>query len=523
MIADFVHGLGFWSWLGIAIVVVLIAIALHDRYLSHDNILRNFPLIGHLRYLLIEIGPELRQYIVANDREEQPFNREERDWIYRSARGQNNYFGFGTSEQIYGIGYPIIKHAVFPYGEVAFTASHHDQPHHVPSAKILGEVLDRKKAWRPQSIVNIAAMSFGSLGAHAIEALNRGAKLASCYHNTGEGGLSPYHQMGADVIYQIGTGMFGCRDLGGRFSLEHLLATVANPCVRAIEIKLSQGAKPGKGGVLPAKKVTAEIARIRGIAPGVDCISPNGHSAFRDVRSLIDFIELLARETGLPVGIKSAVGHLDFWSELGQAMKSRRAGPDFITIDGGEGGTGAAPLTFADHVSLPFKIGFARVYKTFLDQGMADRVTWIGAGKLGFPDRAIVAFCMGVDIINVAREAMLSIGCIQAQKCHTGRCPAGVATQDRRLQEGLSPELQAQRFARFCQSFRNEVLAVTHAAGYEHPAQFTAEDAEMSAGPAQFRTIRDVFGYTPARSWRGIPGWGANRDLVSPEPVPRTG
>ena len=522
-VSGWVHDFGFWSWFGLICAAALIGLAVHDRYISHDNILRNFPVVGHLRYLLIELGPELRQYRVAHNREETPFNRHERDWIYRSARGQNNYFGFGTDDQIYTIGYPIIKHAVFPYGEVKFRGSRHDEPHEVPSAKILGEVHDRKRAWRPGSIVNISAMSFGSLGAKATSALNQGAKLAGCFHNTGEGGVSPYHLSGADVIYQIGTGMFGSRDLEGRFALEKLLATVSPVFVRGIEIKLSQGAKPGKGGVLPARKVTAEIARIRGVTLGEDCISPNGHSAFRDVRSLITFVELVAGETGLPVGIKSAVGHLDFWQELAAEMKATGRGPDWITIDGGEGGTGAAPLSFADHVSLPFKIGFARVYKTFLDVGMAERLVWIGGGKLGFPDRAIVAFCMGVDLINVAREAMLAIGCIQAQKCHTGGCPSGVATQDPRLQHGLLPELQAQRFARFCQSFRNEILAMTHAAGYEHPCQFTANDAEMSAGVAEFKTVRDVFGYTPARSWRGIPGWGSAASTVVPERVPRQG
>ncbi len=499
-----------WGWIGISVAAALVVVAIHDRFLSHDNILRNFPVIGHLRYLLIEIGPELRQYIVANNREELPFSRDEREWIYRSARGENNYFGFGTDDQIYNIGYPVIKHAAFPHGEVSFTGSIHDTLHDVPCAKVFGEEHRRAKAWRPRSIVNVSAMSFGSLGARAIEAMNRGAKMAGCYHNTGEGGISPHHKHGADVIYQIGTGKFGCRDLDGRFSMEALASTLAGaPTVRGIEIKLSQGAKPGKGGVLPGRKVTPEIAAIRGVRPGRDCISPNGHAEFHDVRGMIDFIERIAAETGLPVGIKSAVGQLGFWRELAIAMRETKRGPDWITIDGGEGGTGAAPLTFTDHVSLPFKVGLTRVYRTFLDEKMARRVVWIGSGRLGFPDRAIVAFALGCDMVNIAREAMLSIGCIQAQKCHTDRCPSGVATQDRRLQQGLEPELQATRLARYCQSFRNEILAVTHACGYEHPSQFTADDVEMSSGPAKFTTLKDLHGYTPDREWRGIEGWGS--------------
>jgi len=499
-------------WL-IILLIALLALAARDRFLSDDNVIRNFPVIGHLRYLLIEIGPELRQYIVAGNHEEFPFNREERDWIHRSARGENNYFGFGTDDHILNIGYPIIKHATFPHGEVAFTASIHDKIHTVPCAKVLGEHRGRAKAWRPSSIVNISAMSYGSLSAPAIEALNLGAKQAGCWHTTGEGGLSPYHALGADVIYQFGTGYFGCRTIDGSFSMEKLLETLTRcPTVRGIEIKLSQGAKPGKGGVLPGRKVTPVIAAVRGVKAGEDCISPNNHSAFRDVRSLVDFIEELAGETGLPVGIKSAVGQMPFWHELADVMVGTGRGPDWITIDGGEGGTGAAPLTFTDHVSLPFRVGFPRVYKVFQDAKAAERVVWIGSAKLGFPDRAIVAYSLGVDLINIAREAMLAIGCIQAQKCHTDRCPTGITTHDLWLQHGLKPEVQSLRFARFCQSFRNELLAVTHACGYEHPSQFTGDDVEVSAGPGQFKSLREVYGYTPARPWAGIPGWSSLKE-----------
>jgi glutamate synthase domain-containing protein 2 len=478
-----------WGLLGL-----LALLAIRDRFFSRDNILTNFPVIGHLRYLLIEIGPELRQYIVAGNREEQPFNREEREWIYRSARGENNLFGFGTDDQIYGTGYPIIKHAVFPADSI------HDQKHSIPSAKVLGESHGRRKAWRPGSVINISAMSFGSLSANAIQALNLGAKEAGCYHNTGEGGISPHHRMGGDLIYQLGTGYFGARAADGRFSMDRLQATLEKtPSVRGIEIKLSQGAKPGKGGVLPGKKVTPEIAEIRGVVPWKDVLSPNGHSAFTDPKSLVEFVETIGRETGLPVGIKSAIGHLDFWHELAAVMRASGRGPDWITIDGGEGGTGAAPLTFADHVSLPFKVGFSRVYSHFLKEGVANQIAWVGSGKLGFPDRAIVAFAMGADLINIAREAMLSIGCIQAQKCHTDRCPAGVATQSPYLQKAIDPKVQSLRYARFCQSLRNEILAVTHAAGHHHPSEFTMDDIEVGSGPGLFVTLGQIYGYQSRR------------------------
>jgi len=307
-------------------------------------------------------------------------------------------------------------------------------------------------------VVNISAMSFGSLSGNAVEALNAGAKLANCMHNTGEGGLSPHHRQGGDLMLQIGTAYFGCRDDEGRFDLDKLMKVVESAPVRAIEIKLSQGAKPGLGGMLPAAKITPEIAEIRGIPLGKDCASPSRHAEFSDVDSMLDFVEKIAQATGKPVGIKSAVGDLTFWQSLVEEMQSGSRGVDFVTIDGGEGGTGAAPLVFSDAVSLPFRVGFSRVYKTFAAAGMQDRVTFIGAGKLGLPDNALVAFALGADMVNVAREAMLALGCIQAQKCHTDHCPTGVATQNQWLQRGLDPTLKSVRVANYIRTLRRDLL-----------------------------------------------------------------
>ncbi len=282
-------------------------------------------------------------------------------------------------------------------------------------------------------------MSFGSLSGPATEAINRGAALAGCLHNTGEGGVSPHHRHDGELILQIGTGYFGCRDDEGRFDLKRLKEVVDSGPVRAIEIKLSQGAKPGLGGVLPGAKVTREIATSRGVPEGADCVSPPRHTEFHNVDSMLDWVELLATETGLPVGIKSAVGNLDFWEELVLRMATTDRGVDFITIDGGEGGTGAAPLIFNESVAQPFRVGFAQVYAPFARAGIAEQVVFIGSAKVGLPTNAVVAFALGCDMVNAGREIMLSIGCIQAKKCHTDRCPTGVTTQNPWLPMAWTP------------------------------------------------------------------------------------
>ncbi|MEC9073065.1 MAG: FMN-binding glutamate synthase family protein, partial [Myxococcota bacterium] len=419
----------------------------------------------------------------------------ERRWVYSTSKGQNSNFGFGTTELLYAIGYPIIKHATFPYRPDGIPHPGGDASW-APSLKVMGAARGRKRPYRPQSIVNISAMSFGSLGANAIMSLNRGARDAGAFHNTGEGGVSPYHLQGGDLVWQLGTGYFGAREENGAFCLSHLVNTVqAHPEVRAIEIKLSQGAKPGKGGILPSAKITAEISRIREIPMGRDCISPAYHTAFSDVDSLIDFVEMVADGSGLPVGIKSAIGQMTFWNELARRMAERKEGPDFISVDGGEGGTGAAPLTFSDHVALPFKVGFSRIYPVFQEAGVSEEIVWIGSGKLGFPDRAILAFTLGCDLIQVAREAMLSVGCIQALKCHTGECPAGVATQSRWLQRGLDVDNKSQRATRYLRGFRKELLQVAQASGHAHPLLFRGSDIEFSTGVNSFTSLDEVLGY----------------------------
>lgn len=490
---EFLTSIPWWLW----IIVVLALIAIRDIFIQRRHtISHNFPIVGHFRYMLERIGPELRQYIVANNREELPFNRSQRRWIYTSAKKNNNYEGFGSDQDFAAPNYPFVRHALLPF-HVPNDHINSKMPDFVPCAKVIGLANGRKKPYRPHSVVNISAMSYGSLSARAIESLNIGAMGAGSFHNTGEGGVSPYHLKGSDVVFQIGTAYFGIRDEIGNFSMEKLSALVEKcPQIKAIEIKLSQGAKPGKGGVLPASKITPEISEIRGVPMHKDVISPNRHSAFNSVEEMLDLIELIAEKTGLPVGIKAAVGRMSLWHKLAAEIKKRGTGPDFITIDGGEGGTGAAPPAFANHVSLPFIYGFSSVYKIFKQEAITDKIVFIASGRLGLPAETVKAFAMGADLVNVAREAMLSIGCIQAQKCHNNTCPSGVATQNKWLQSGINVKLKSKRVTSYLSILRKEVLDMSHACGYEHPCQFALKDVDLSMGDNNYtKSMAEIFGY----------------------------
>jgi len=499
-----------WAWRA-APVAAVAAVAARDLMQRKHALLRNFPVVGHARFMLEAIGPELRQYVVAGNDEERPFSRDQRRWVYASAKLENNYFGFGTDNDVeHTAGYPIIKHKTFGR---AVPPSHPKagQDVQVPAAKVMGAARGRAKAFRPASVVNISGMSFGSLSGNAITALNRGAALAGCMQNTGEGGLSPYHRNGGDLVFQIGTAYFGCRDDKGRFDLSRLKDLVESAPVRALEVKLSQGAKPGLGGLLPAAKVSAEIAATRGVPEGKDVVSPSRHAEFSDPDSLLDWVEMLAAETGLPVGIKSAVGDLEFWAELTALMDDTGRGVDFVNIDGGEGGTGASPMIFTDSVSLPFRLAFARVYPMFARRALHEDVVFIGAGKLGLPDNAVVAFALGCDMVNVGREAMLSIGCIQAQKCHTDTCPTGVATQNAWLAHGLDPATKSVRAANYVSTLRRDLLKVSEACGVEHPGLIGADSIEMLDGHSLSTPLRQLYDYAP--DW-GMPSAADQEAIV---------
>jgi len=494
---DILKMIPWWAW----VLFFLLFVAIKDIFFNKKHIIKhNFPVVGHLRYFLESIGPELRQYIVASDREELPFNRNERGWIYASAKNENNYEGFGTDEDIYRTNYIFINNSMLAF-KLEPNHPNAKQPYFIACAKVMGAHNNRRRPYRPASVINVSAMSFGSLSAKAVESLNKGCLLANAYHNTGEGGLSPYHKMGADVVFHFGTGYFGVRGDDGNFSMEKLIKLVQeNPQIRAIEVKLSQGAKPGKGGVLPASKITKEISLIRNVPLGKDVLSPPTHSAFNNIPEMVDFIEKIAEATGLPVGIKSAVGQLKQWEELASIMKETNRGPDFITVDGGEGGTGAAPPSFADHVSLPFINAFTDVYNVFKKQQITDRIVFIASGKLGFPAKAAMAFSMGADCINVAREAMMSIGCIQAQSCHNNTCPTGITTHNKWLQAGINVKDKAERVNFYFTKFKKELLEITHACGYEHPSQFTMDDVDINLSDKNItKTLASTFAYHKAK------------------------
>ena len=489
--------MGWIIFIGV-VVGALVLLAIYDLTQRKHAILRNFPIIGHLRYGLESIGPELRQYIVTDNDEERPFTRDQRRWVYSTAKDENPYFGFGTDNRLETPDYVLIRHAVFPHP----AGNDHHESIRLPSAKVLGEWRGRAGAFRPESLVNVSGMSFGSLSGPAVEALNRGCAIAGCLHNTGEGGVSLHHLQGGELVWQIGTGYFGCRALDGGFDIAKFEETASKPEVKAIEIKLSQGAKPGLGGVLPGKKVTAEIAAARGVPVGEAVMSPNQHSTFHDVASMVDWIETLADVSGLPVGIKSAVGQAAFWDELADHMATTGRGPDFVAVDGGEGGTGAGPLVFTDHVALPFRLAMATVFQAFARHGIAEKVTFVGSGKLGFPEQAVVAMALGADMINVGREAMMAVGCIQAQRCHNGHCPTGVATQNRWLTRGLDPEEKGERLANYVRALRSDLAKVAWACGVAHPALIPSDAVDLLISPDRSDSLLGHFGYDPI--WRGL-------------------
>lgn len=474
-------------YIWIALLLFFIGVFIYDKTQRKHAILHNYPIIGHVRYLAEKISPEIRQYFIENNREGLPFNRSERTYVYASAKKENNNEGFGSDKNFNDDKHFFIKNAliIHPLPKDAT----------VSPKKIIGG--KRKKPYQPKSFVNISGMSFGALSGVAVEAMNKGADLAHCYQTTGEGGLSPYHCNGADIVFQFGTGYNGVRNEDGTFSIEKLKELVEkHPFIKMVEIKIHQGAKPGAWSILPEAKMTKEIRQVRGLKAGEDSVSPGYHTAFNSTYSLVSFIEKIASETGLPVGIKCGVGKLEEWHELADIMQKTGNGPDYIVIDGGEGGTGAAKGSFVDHVGLPFLEAFSSVYKVFQHYRIENTITWVGSGKLGFPAKIALAMAMGCDMVNIGREAMMSIGCIQAQQCHMNTCPTGITTNKKWKQSGLDPALKSVRFANYLKQLQKDTMDITAAAGYSHPSMFNTYDIDMNSNDAtNMLSLDKVYGY----------------------------
>jgi len=437
---------------------ILLVIGIFNSFQHKHSILRNFPVLGYFRYMFEEIAPEIQQYFIERSTDGKPFSRNERSLAYRRAKNISDTTPFGTQLDINTSSYEGLKHSIFPA----------KVNHELPRVTIGGP--DCKQPYSA-SLFNISAMSFGALSENAIIALNKGAQKGNFYHNTGEGGLTQYHLQGGDVTWQIGTGYFGCRDAEGNFDAEKFAEKANNPLVKMIEIKLSQGAKPGHGGVLPAAKNTEEIAKIRGVKPHTEILSPPCHTAFNTPKGLVEFIaQLRELANGKPIGFKLCIGQTVEFETICQEMMEQNCYPDFITVDGAEGGTGAAPLEFSDGVGMPLEPALIFVNKTLIRLNIRDKIRIICSGKIISGHAILKAIALGADLCNSARGFMFSLGCIQALRCNTNKCPVGVATQDRMLEKGLVIEDKFERVYHFHKNTlhaANELLAAAGKTNYE--------------------------------------------------------
>jgi len=484
MLSVLSYGVG--TILGLVLVGGLIFLILHDITQKKHTVLRNYPVIGHLRFVFEDLGEYFRQYFFAGDRSEMPFNRAARSFVYRLAKGEGSIIGFGSTNDLREPGSIIFVNHPFPVLE--------EDRLPTPSLTI-GEGYC-KQPFEGRSIVNISGMSFGAISAPAVRSLSRGAREAGCYMDTGEGGLSPYHiEGGCDIIMQIGTAKYGMRNLDGSFSPEK--AKALSEHVKAFEIKLSQGAKPGKGGVLPGGKVTDEIAAIRGIPAGKDSISPNRHYDIANMDQLLDQVAYIRDLTGRPVGVKTAIGGWEFVNDLCDTVLRRglEYAPDFLAIDGGEGGSGAAPQTLFDHMALPITEALPRVVDSLLQSDLKRRIRVIAAGKLVTSARAAWALSVGADFVNTARGFMFALGCIQAMRCHQNTCPTGVTTHNKRLQRGLVVEEKYLRVANYCRNMNKEIDMIAHSCGCRHARELRREHVRIVQTANQSVALNMLYPY----------------------------
>jgi glutamate synthase domain-containing protein 2 len=455
----------------ILIVLALIVIYVRDVTQKKQTIIRNYPIIGHIRYIAEELGVYIRQYFISSDREELPFNRALRSWVYRAAKNTENVVSFGSTRDLKPVGTVFFVDAPFPVlGQDAVETK----------AITIGPYC--KHPYSTRSRFNISAMSYGALSKQAISALSNGARMSGCWLNTGEGGISPYHlEGGCDLVVQIGTAKYGfCNEYGG-LDDNALREAAELPQVKMFEVKLSQGAKPGKGGILPGVKVTAEIAAIRHIPEGVDSASPNRFPEISNSKELLDFVEHVRGATNKPTGFKTVLGSYEWLDELCLEIHKRGVdkAPDFITLDGAEGGTGAAPLSLVDYMGLPITESLPVLVDILVEYDLRDRIKIIAGGKLITPAEVAWALCMGADFINSARGFMFSLGCIQALRCHLNTCPTGITSHNPRYTKGLDPTDKAVRVSNYAKNMEYEVGVISHSCGVNEPGDLRRHHARI--------------------------------------------
>ena len=490
-----------WWW-GVGIFAALAVLGTWDLLQTRSTLRRNYPILAHFRYGLESVGPEMRQYFIEGDTAEVPFSRQQRALVYQRAKGVNDVVPFGSQQSVYSLDYEWLNHSLAPV----------QIPSHDFRIIIGGETAQPYSA----SVFNISAMSFGSLSANAIRALTAGARRGHFYHDTGEGSISAYHrEPGGDLVWEIGSGYFGCRADDGSFSEERFAANASTPQVKMIEIKLSQGAKPGHGGVLPAAKVSHEISITRGVPMGVDCVSPATHSAFSTPKGLLEFVaRLRTLSGGKPTGFKLAIGHPWEWFGIAKAMQETGLLPDYIVVDGAEGGTGAAPAEFIDHVGVPMHEALMLVHNTLVGLDLRDRIRIGAAGRITSAFDIARTMAMGADWCNAGRGFMFALGCIQAQSCHNDKCPTGVATQNPSRWRSLDVEDKSIRVQQYHDNTLKALRDLLGAAGLEHPQQLGPEHILRRISPVEIRSLGVLFNFLePGALLNRIPEHAVFRDF----------
>lgn len=465
-----------------SVAAALGSVAIHDLTQTKNPVLRNYPVLGHMRTLLTDIGPELRQYFIERDWDGRPFNRDQRNAIYERAKGMQSETSFGTVQDVYATNHEHLVHTLAPV----------DEPSEPPRTLIGG-----KDCTQPYSIsmLNVSSMSFGSLSKNAVRALNKGAAMGGFAHNTGEGGVSPYHkEFGGDLVWQMGTGYFGARTHDGDFDPAKFRDRAADDQVKMVELKVSQGAKPGIGGVLPADKITKEVSEIRDVPMGKDCISPAAHRVFSTPVELIEFIAKMRELSGgKPAGFKLCVSSRREVLAICKAIREVGTAPDFIVVDGSEGGTGAAPIDFEDHMGMPLTHGLMTVHNALVGTGLRDQIKLGASGKVAGGSDIVMRMIQGADYTNSARAMMMAVGCIQAQRCHTGECPTGVATQDPRRNRAVVVKDKSQAVYNYHKTTVNTAVRLMASMGVTDPADLTPEMLRRNISPTESRSYASIY------------------------------